>query len=248
MNPVGLYYFARREVHRFLKVINEPIFTPIVSSLIFLTIFYFVIGRDSKEYLAFLVPGLVMMSVVTNAFSNSAFSLFISRWSSHFEHILVMPLSYVEIALGYILGGMARGLVSGVAVLLATSLFVAPSMHRPLFALGFYAASTFLFASLGILVGLWAEQFDQIGMFNTFLLTPLTMLGGVFYSIKTLPSAFSSVVMFNPVFYMVDGFRYSMMGTSDISPLISLAVTAGSAALVFLVAVFLLRKGYKFRK
>lgn len=252
MNFVGLYYFTRKEIHRVLKVINQSIFPPIVSSLIFIVIFSFILGKDSIvsgfSYLEFLVPGLVMMAVVNNSFMNSSFSLFISKFEHHFEYLLTMPMSYFEITSGYVLGSLARSLLTAIGILVALAFFIKINLHNVFIMLLFIVISSVLFGSLGVLVALWGKQFDHLGMFNTFLLTPLTMLGGVFYSIQTLPETFQVVTKFNPIFYLVDGFRYGMLGINDapvwLSLIISLALAIGSFTLV----VYLMKKGWRVKQ
>ncbi|MFH1590333.1 MAG: ABC transporter permease [archaeon] len=249
MNRIGLYWFSRREVHRFLKVINQTVFPPIVSSLLYIAVFHFVLGRSggTDDYLAFLVPGLVMMAMVTNAFSNSSSSLFISKWSHHIGHLLTMPLSYLELTLGYIIGAITRGIVSGAGIIIVLAFLVPVGFAHPFIALLYLFIGCFLFGALGILAALWADQFDHLGIFSTFIITPLTMLGGVFYSIQTLPETFRTATLFNPVFYLVDGFRYGMVGVNDAPIWLGILVTGTLSAIVFAVVIALLRAGYKIR-
>ena len=247
---IGMYYLAKREIMRFLKIINETIFPSIISSLLFLAIFHFVIGKSTNgsDYLQFLVPGLTIMNMINNSFINSAFSVFISKFTHHFEHILTMPLSYLELTTAYVSGSVARGFLTGISVLIATSFFVSFTIYN-IFILVLYGLfATILFGSIGVLVALMAKQFDHLGVFNTFFLTPLTMLGGVFYSIKVLPPLFQKLVLFNPLFYLVDGFRYGLLGISDSSliqgMIISLILSVGFFSLV----VYLMKKGYKVKE
>lgn len=252
MNLVGLYYLTRREIHRFMKVINQSIFPPIVSSLIFIFIFNFVIGESKSiegiGYLEFIVPGLVMMSIINNVFTNSAFSLFISKFTHHFSHLLTMPLSYFEMTTAYVIGSMVRGFLTSIGIFIAVAFFVKLSLHSLSITLLFFVISSVLFGSLGIIAALWAKQFDHLGIFNTFLLTPLTMLGGVFYSIKTLPPAFQQFTMFNPVFYLVDGFRYGLLGISDSSILFGAIITGTMAIASFMLTVYLMKKGWQVKQ
>lgn len=239
-------------MHRFIKVINQTIFPPVVSSVLYIAIFHFVIGKEASiggfDYLQFLVPGLIMMAIINSAWANSSSSLFISKWTKHIEAVLTMPLSYTELALGYVLGSMGRGFVTGTCVFIATYFFAPTPIHSPLAMIAFYIIATFMFGSLGILVALWAEHFEHLGIFNTFFLTPLTMLGGVFYSITVLPELFQRLSLFNPIFYIIDGFRFGMLGISDTSVWMSLSISTVFAVSSFILVVFLMRKGWKVKK
>ncbi len=251
-NRIGLYYHTKREIHRFITVINQTIFPPIISSLLYLAIFHFVMGQSNSinniDYLEFLIPGLIMMAMINSSFANSSSSVFISRWIRHFEHMLTIPLSYLELALGYVIGSMVRGFLVGLSILLVTIFFIPFSIHSlPILFLYFFIA-TFTFGSLGVLVALWAEHFEHLGIFNTFILTPLTMLGGVFYSINVLPSFAQDLTLYNPIFYLVDGFRYGVIGIQDGSISTGLLITITIALISFLSVVFLMKNGYKVKQ
>lgn len=252
MGSIGLYYFTRREIHRFMKVLSQTIFPPIISALLYIAIFQFVLGKDSSagigDYLTFLIPGLVMMSVINNAYANSSSSLFISKFMHHFEHLLTMPLSYFELALGYVFGSFVRGVITGAGIIIATAFFVPFGIHSWLWLLFNMATASFIFGSFGVLIALRGETFDQLGMFSTFFLTPLTMLGGVFYSISVLPPLFRTLSMFNPIFYLVDGFRYSMIGIYD-APLWLGALINGSLSIgLFTLTVYLMKRGWRVKE
>ena len=245
-----MYYLAKREIMRFLKIINETIFPSIISSLLFLAIFHFVVGKSTNgvDYLQFLVPGLVMMNMINNSFINSAFSVFISKFTHHFEHILVMPLSYLELTTAYVSGSVARGFLTGISIFIVTSFFVPFSIHNIFILILYGLFATTLFGSIGILIALMAKQFDHLGVFNTFFLTPLTMLGGVFYSIKILPPLFQKFVLFNPLFYLIDGFRYGLLGISDAPLIQGMIVSAVLSIGFFSFVVYLMKKGYKVKQ
>ncbi|RME31598.1 ABC transporter permease [Candidatus Woesearchaeota archaeon] len=247
MNWVGLSTVIHREVTRILKVANQALFPPVISSLLYLAIFHFVIGKargQSTEYLAFLVPGLVMMSVVNNAYQNSAFSVFIAKYSRYLEHVLTMPLSYRELVLGILAGGIVRGGITAGSILIATAFFVTPQIHSIGAVLAYFLLACIIFGSLGIIIALWAEQFDHLGVINTFVLTPLSMLGGVFYSISVLPPTVQFLTLFNPVFYLVDGFRYGILGSNDAPLWLGALVLGVLAAACFSLTVHLMGRGW----
>jgi ABC-2 type transport system permease protein len=235
-----------------MKVINQSIFPPIVSSLIYIVIFSFIIGKNTTiqgvNYLEFILPGLVMMAIINNSFGNSAYSVFISKFTKHLEHVLTMPLSYFELSLAYVLGSIARGLLTGIGIIIVLAFFINITIHNIFFVIIYFLMAAILFGSLGILTALWSKTFDHLGVFNTFILTPLTMLGGVFYSIKVLPETFQKLTLFNPIFYLVDGFRYGMLGIHDGSILIGLIVSLILSICSFFLIVYLMKKGWKVKQ
>ncbi|RME53843.1 hypothetical protein D6783_00535 [Candidatus Woesearchaeota archaeon] len=253
MNWWGLFTLVKHEVHRTFKVWAQALFPPIVSTILFITIFYFVLGRSASapggvSYLEFLVPGLVIMNMVSAAYQGSSFSLFMSRYTKHFEHILTMPISYMEIVLGVLMGGLARSIITGAGIVAATSFFIPFRVEHVVLLVVYVLLAVFFVGSLGVLVGFWADKFDHLGIVVTFVLTPLTMLGGVFYSISNLPASFQKATLLNPVFYMVDGFRYAILGIHD-APIwqgLTVLFILGVAAFTFVVA--LLRSGWKVKE
>jgi len=202
---------------------------------------------DNVSYAQFLVPGLVMMSVLQNAFANSSSSLIQSKITGNVVFMLLPPISYLEFFAAYVLAAVVRGLVVGAGVMLFTVWFVDLRMVAPLWTLVFGFASAALAGSLGLVAGIVSEKVDQLAAFQNFVILPLTMLAGVFYSIHSLPQPWERLSHFNPFFYMVDGFRYGFFGLADLSPWVSLAVVASSFFLVSLLCVSLLRSGYKLR-
>ena len=202
---------------------------------------------EGVPYTAFLVPGLVMMSVLQNAFANSSSSLIQSKITGNLVFVLLSPMSHVEFFAAYVLASVVRGLVVGLGVLAVTAWFVDLSVVAPLWALAFALLGSMLLGALGLIAGLWAEKFDQMAAFQNFLIMPLTLLSGVFYSIHSLPQVWQAVSHLNPFFYMIDGFRYGFFGASDVAPSASLAVVAVSLALLSALTLRLLRKGYKLR-
>jgi ABC-2 type transport system permease protein len=202
---------------------------------------------EGVPYTSFLVPGLVMMSVLRNAFANSSSSLIQSKVTGNLVFVLLSPISHLEFFAAYVLASAVRGLVVGLGVLAVTAWFVELRVAAPLWAFGFALLGSLLLGVLGLLAGLWAEKFDQIAAFQNFLILPLTMLSGVFYSIHSLPETWQAVSHLNPFFYMIDGFRYGFFGVADFAPAASLAVVAVSLALLSALTLGLLKTGYKLR-
>lgn len=241
-----------KELLRFWKVAFQTVGGPVLSALLYLVIFAQALGDrvqvfDGVPFTAFLVPGLVMMSVLQNAFANSSSSLIQSKVTGNLVFVLLAPISSAEFFAAYVLASVARGLVVGAGVLAVTMWFVELRLAAPLWALGFAFLGAALLGVLGLLAGLWAEKFDQIAAFQNFLILPLTMLSGVFYSIQTLPPLWQTISHLNPFFYMIDGFRYGFFGAADVSPAASLGVVAVSLALLSALALRLLASGYKIR-
>jgi len=246
--PTLLY----KEVLRFWKVGTQTIGAPVLTAALFLFIFGHVLeGRvrmyGSVPYTAFLVPGLVMMSLLQNAFANSSSSLIQSKITGNIIFVLLPPLSYAEFFAAYVLAAVVRGMVVGGAVMLVTLPFVDVSFRHPQWILLFAFCGSAVLGALGMMAGIWAEKIDQVASFQNFLIMPLTFLSGVFYSIHSLPAFWQGLSHFNPFFYMIDGFRYGFFGESDVHPLQSLAVVAAFLAVVSALTLALLRSGYKLR-
>ncbi|HEX5093513.1 MAG TPA: ABC transporter permease [Burkholderiales bacterium] len=241
-----------KEVLRFWKVAFQTVGGPVLSSLLYLVVFSQVLGERVRmfgevPYTAFLVPGLVMMSLLQNAFANSSSSLIQSKVTGNLVFVLLAPISHVEFFAAYVLASVVRGLVVGAGVLAIGVWFIDLPIAAPLWVLAFGLLGAALAGVLGLLAGLWADKFDQIAAFQSFLVLPLTMLSGVFYSIHSLPPAWQAVSRFNPFFYMIDGFRHGFFDAGDVSPAASLAFVAVSLAVLSGLAIRLLARGYKIR-
>ncbi len=241
-----------KEVLRFWKVGFQTVAAPVLTAILYLLIFGHVLEDhvkvyDTISYTAFLVPGLVMMSVLQNAFANSSSSLIQSKIMGNLVFLLLTPLSHWSWFFAYVGSSMVRGLVVGLGVLLATAWFTSVPFAAPLWILVFALMGAGFLGTLGLIAGLWAEKFDQLAAFQNFVIMPMTFLSGVFYSIKSLPPFWQGLSHLNPFFYMIDGFRYGFFGVSDVSPWISLAVVGAALALACSVGVHLLRTGYKIR-
>ena len=241
-----------KEVLRFWKVGFQTVAAPVLTAILYLLIFGHVLEDhvkvyDAVPYTAFLVPGLVMMSVLQNAFANSSSSLIQSKIMGNLVFVLLTPLSHWSWFFAYVGSSMTRGLAVGTGVFIATAFFTKLSFVAPLWILVFAFFGAAILGSLGIIAGLWAEKFDQMAAFQNLVIMPMTFLSGVFYSIGSLPPFWQGVSHLNPFFYMIDGFRYGFFGVSDVSPWISLAIVATALAIVSAIAVNLLRIGYKIR-
>ena len=241
-----------KELLRFLKVSIQTIAAPVLTSLLYMVIFGQVLeGRlqvfEGVRYTSFLVPGLVMMSVLQNAFANSSSSLIQSKITGNIVFILLAPISYAEFFWAYVAAAVARGLAVGAGVLAFTAGFVELRLEAPLWALAFALLGAALLGALGLLAGVVSEKIDQLAAFQNFVILPLTMLSGVFYSIQSLPEPWRELSHANPFFYMIDGFRYGFFGASDVAPEVSLAVVATAFAMVATLCLLLLKSGYRLR-
>lgn len=248
----GFAALLRKELLRFWKVSFQTVAAPVLTTLLYLLIFAHALEDrvrvyEDVRYTAFLVPGLVMMSALQNAFANSSSSVIQSKITGNVVFILLAPISYFEFYLAYVLASMARALVVAAGVLLVSVWFVELRLAAPLWALAFALLGSALLGALGLIAGIWAERFDQLAGFQNFVIVPLTFLSGVFYSIHSLPPFWQKLSHANPFFYMIDGFRYGFFGASDVSPAVSLAVVGLSFALVTAGTLALLRNGYKMR-
>jgi ABC-2 type transport system permease protein len=249
---IGFRTLFYKEVLRFWKVATQTLTAPIVTAMLYLLIFGQVLeGRvevyPGVSYTAFLVPGLVMMSVLQNAFANSSSSLIQSKITGNLVFVLLAPLSHWEMFSAYVLAGMLRGLAVGFGVFVITAWFAHLSFVAPLWILVFALLGSAILATMGLIAGIWAEKFDQLAAFQNFLIMPATFLAGVFYSIHSLPPFWLAVSHANPFFYMIDGFRYGFFGQSDIAPGISFAIVAAFFVVLAGIAIALLKRGYKLR-
>ena len=249
--PTLLY----KELLRFWKVSFQTIAAPVLTALLYLLIFSHVLEQhvsvfDGRvRYTEFLVPGLIMMSVLQNAFANSSSSLMQSKMNGNLIFVLLPPLSPLDLYVAYIGGAMVRGLVVGLGVFLVT-LYFAPSllaMPHPFWALAFALLGSAILGTLGLIAAIAADKFDQVSAFQNFIIVPLTFLSGVFYSIHSLPPFWQSVSHVNPFFYMIDGFRYGFFGLSDVPPLQSLAVVGTSWLALTALTLALLQRGWRLR-
>jgi ABC-2 type transport system permease protein len=250
MRGFGTLFY--KELLRFFKVSFQTVAAPVMTSLLYLLIFSQALeGRvmvyEKLPYTAFLVPGLVMMSVLQNAFANSSSSLIQSKITGNIVFVLLPPLSHWEMFAAYVLAAMVRGMVVGFGVFVVTVWFTHLGFAHPLWILAFAILGSAILGTMGLIGGIWAEKFDQMAAFQNFIIMPATFLAGVFYSVHALPPFWQGVSRLNPFFYMVDGFRYGFFGVSDVPPVTSLGVVLATLAVAMAIALQLLRTGYKLR-
>ncbi|MFH1255777.1 MAG: ABC transporter permease [Candidatus Diapherotrites archaeon] len=252
MNLTGFSAMTRREIRRFMVIPAQTILPPIVSSFLFILIFGTFLGGslgsvDGIPYALFFVPGLVVLDIITSAYANSAFSLFLMRFLNFTSDILTAPLSYFEIVLAFTIGSVLRSLIVATLVFIVAAFFVQLSFHSiPLLIFSAIIASV-LFSSIGLVVGLWAKEFEHLELLTTFLITPLTFLGGMFNSVAMLPEPLKTATYWNPFFYIINATRYSVTGVSEASLWLSFLIPIVLAAGFFYFAFYLFRKGYNLR-
>lgn len=252
MNWYGLYTLFGKEVWRFMKVATQTILTPVVTVLLYLLVFSSVLKEhvqvyEGVSYTTFLVPGLIMMSIIQNAFANSSSSLFQSKMMGNLVFMLLPPLSHFEFYLAFVTAAVVRGLLVGVCVWIAALWFVQLPVYHLGYLLIFALLGSAILGTLGIIAALWAEKWDHISAFQNFIILPLTFLSGVFYQIKTLPDFWQQVSSLNPFFYLIDGFRYSFFAHSETNVQISLIMLGSFFLIISMICLWLLKIGYKIR-
>lgn len=252
-NPIGVIALSKREILRFFSVAAQTIFPPLISSMLFICIFGLALGRRidmgalNISYLHFIIPGLMTMHLITSSYENTCSSLFIARWHNHIQEVLLSPLSYFEMVLGLLAGGVTRGCVVVTGVFLISLFFEPIYIVYPFLLLYFILGISTIFSCFGMLVALWAEDFNMLSTWNTYFILPSVFLGGVFHPVSVLPKAFQFLTAFNPMYYLVNGMRYSITGTSDVSLWASIAFVFVAATGIFFLTVHLFRIGYKLR-
>ncbi len=248
----GLYTLFKKEIWRFWKVSFQTVAAPVITALLYLLIFSHVLEERVQvypgvSYTAFLIPGLVMMSVLQNAFANSSSSLIQSKVMGNIVFLLLTPLSYWEFFAAFLSAAIIRGLVVGTGVYLVAIFYALPPVEHPLMILLFALAGSAMMGAMGIIAGIWADKFDQMAAFQNFIIMPLSFLSGVFYSIHSLPPFWQKMSHLNPFFYVIDGFRYGFFGVSDVSPWLSFSVVLTSFFALSWITLHLLKSGYKLR-
>jgi ABC-2 type transport system permease protein len=251
-NWVGFTTLLFKELLRFWKVAFQTVLAPVMSALLYLLIFSHVLDRQvtvygNVRYTAFLVPGLVMMSVLQNSFANASSSLIQSKITGNIVFLLLPPLGHLEIFCAYVAAAMVRGVVVGCGVLAVTLMLVDVGFVHPLWIVVFLLLGSAILGAFGLIAGLWAEKFDQVAAFQNFVIMPFTFLSGVFYSIHSLPPFWFAVSRLNPFFYMIDGFRYGFFGASDVSPETSFVIVMACFIVLFAATLGLLARGYRLR-
>ncbi len=252
-NPIGFKALVRREILRFFVVASQTLIPPLISSSLFIFVFGLSIGRNlnvnvaGTSYLHFIVPGLVMMHLIEGSYANTSSSLFMSRWHNLIQELLLSPLSYFEMVLGLLIGGLTRGVLVGTGVYGMSLIFTRFSFYNYGVVIYFFIVVPVIFACLGLIVGLLAEGFEKLSMWSTFILTPLIYFAGVFHSIQMVPPPLRSAARVNPIFYLVNGLRYGMLGISDANVGFSMGLAAFLAIGLFAVVEKLFKAGYKLR-
>ncbi len=251
-NWIRFWTLFKRETYRYVSRWGQTIFPPVISTVLFIVIFGFVLGSrmrliEGHEYILFIFPGLLLMGAGNSAFHNASFSLFISRWDHFVEDLLVSPLSYLQMVMAFLLASTVRGLVTGLVILASGSLLLGSPFAHPAHLFLALLMSSLLFSAFGIIVGLWADDWDQLALFQNFIMTPLMFLGGVFYSTSNLPDGFRWVNEANPIYYMVSAIRHSILGSADTSFWVGMLPTTFFTVVFAVLAVRLFRTGYKLR-
>lgn len=256
LNWMGLRTLYIKEVKRFWKVAPQTVLAPIISNLLFMTVFVLAFaqtrgigeGAATDNFVVFLAPGLVMLGILNNASSNSSSSIMTGKLMGSINDVLMTPLSYIELALGYIGGAATRGMLVAVVTAIALSVFFTPLIPVKLWAVLYFGISAaVMLGMVGILSGVWAEKFDQLAVVNQFIILPLSYLSGTFYHIDILPPLFYKISLCNPLFYLIDGFRYGFLGESDGNVMIGVALTAAINIVLFATVLFVLKKGWRIK-
>lgn len=256
LNWMGLRTLYVKEVRRFMKILPQTILAPIISNLLFMTVFVLAFaqtrgigaGTATDNFVVFLAPGLVMLGILNNASSNSSSSIMTGKLQGSINDVLMTPLSYIELALGYIGGAATRGILVAVATAIAISIFFTPLFPVKLWAVLYFGVSAaVMLGMVGVLSGMWAEKFDQLAVVNQFIILPLSYLSGTFYHIDILPPVFQKISLANPLFYLIDGFRYGFLGESDGNVIIGVALTAAINIVLFTIVLTVLKKGWRIK-
>ena len=256
INGMGLRTLYIKEVKRFWKIAPQTILAPIISNLLFMTVFVLAFaqtrgigeGAATDAFVVFLAPGLVMLGILNNASANSSSSIMTGKMMGSINDVLMTPLSYIELALGYIGGAATRGVLVAFATALALSIFFTPLLPVKLWAVLYFGISAaVMLAMVGVLSGIWAEKFDQLAVVNQFIILPLSYLSGTFYHIDILPPLFYKISLFNPLFYLIDGFRYGFLGEADGNVMIGVILTAAINICLFACVLTAFKKGWRIK-
>tara|TARA_Y100000588_G_scaffold390903_1_gene497898 strand:- start:203479 stop:204240 length:762 start_codon:yes stop_codon:yes gene_type:complete len=252
MNWIGMWTLTKREVGRFFSVYRQTVLPGLITTTLYILIFGFTLEKRISEiegipYTLFILPGLMMMNTLTNASSNSSSSMLQMKLLQQLPDILTAPLSSFEISMAYIIGGTVRGFVNGVLVLLLGILLVGMPIVSPIQTLGFLLVVSWAFSSMGLFLGQMADSWDELAMMQNFFLTPLSFLGGIFYSIQMLPDWAQTLSFINPIYYMINGIRFTVLGVSDSPPLVSFLMAVGMTLLFTFSAVLLMKSGKKIK-
>ncbi len=253
INWRGLWTIYYKEVMRTRRVIFQSVFSPVITTTLYFIVFGAALGSRVTDlqgvtYMQYIVPGLIMMALLINSFSAAAAGIFFPKFVGSMYEMLSAPLSYIEITLGYVLAAMTRALMIGVIIFIVALFFTPLPILHPLWALGFSLLVSFVFALFGFIMGLWATSFEQFNLVPTFIITPMSFLGGIFYSLSMLPPFWQKVALFNPLVYMINGLRWAFYGITDVHPLYSGVVIVAFALVLLVIISWIFKTGYKLRK
>ena len=249
---IGTWTLFKKEMLRFWRVVFQTLASPVITGILYLMIFSHVLGDrlevyEGVPYTSFLIPGLIMMSLLQNSFANSSSSLIQSKVMGNIVFLLLTPLSYLQFFIAFLLAAILRGIFVGLAIYLLAIIYIDLPILHPFLVLTFSFLGGGLLGAFGIIAGIWADRFDQMAAFGNFVIMPLSFLSGVFYSIHSLPEVWQILSRFNPFFYMIDGFRFGFFGQSDVSPWFSLTILGISFILLSVLAIQMLKSGFKLR-
>jgi ABC-2 type transport system permease protein len=252
MNVHAIRAIYRFEMARTFRTLMQSILAPVLSTSLYFVVFGAAIGSrmgevGGVEYGAFIVPGLVMMSLLSESISNASFGIYLPKWSGTIFELLSAPVSYVEIVIGYVGAAATKSIMLGILILLTARVFVPYEVVHPLWTAGFLVLTSVTFSMFGFIIGLWADSFQKLQTIPLMVVTPLTFLGGAFYSISMLPPIWQKITLFNPVVYLISGFRGSLYGRSDVAVWISFVATLGFLAICLAIVSWVFRTGYKLR-
>ena len=252
MNGYGIWAIYRFEMARALRTVWQSIVTPVITTSLYFVVFGAAIGSgmqeiDGVEYGAFIVPGLVMLSLFTQSIFNASFGIYFPKFTGTIYEILSAPVSYIEIVIAYVGAAATKSLILGVIILATARLFVPLEVLHPLTMITFLVLTAVTFSLFGFIIGIWAQGFEQLQFIPMLVITPLTFLGGSFYSIDMLPGVWRTISLFNPVVYLISGFRWSFFGTSDVNIGVSLAATLCFFAICLAIVAWMFKTGYRLK-
>lgn len=252
MNIYGIAAIYRFEMARTFRTLMQSIASPVLSTSLYFVVFGAAIGSrmgniDGVSYGAFIIPGLIMLSLLNESVSNASFGIYMPKWAGTIYELLSAPVSYIEVVLGYVGAAATKSMILGLLILVTARLFVPYQIAHPLWMLCFLLLTSVTFSMFGFIIGLWADDFQKLQVIPLMVITPLTFLGGSFYSIKMLPPIWQKITLFNPVVYLINGFRWSFYGVSDVNVVLSAGMTLGFLLLCLGVVWWIFRTGYKLR-
>jgi ABC-2 type transport system permease protein len=251
-NRYGVWAIYKFELARFVRTVWQSLFTPVITTSLYFVVFGAAIGSrmtavEGVSYGAFIVPGLIMLTLFTESLSNASLGIYFPKWTGTIYEILSAPVSYLEIVLAYVGAAVTKSLILGLVILLTASLFVSIRILHPLWMIAFLVLTASTFSLFGFIIGIWAKSFEQLGFIPMLVVTPLTFLGGAFYSVKMLSPAWREFSLFNPVVYLISAFRWSFYGSADVSVAVSAGMTLGFLATGLALVAWIFRTGYRLK-